>query len=84
MSVKEINCKELFRNAYESRYTWDSQLSGYKGKCLFSLNRETYKGNFILRKDFKPDIQNIDDQKIVKSISSQLFEVSIHLSLIHI
>ena len=29
-------------------------------------------------KDFKPVIQNIDDPGIVKSISSQLFEVSIH------
>ena len=42
------------------------------------MNSDTYKGNFVLGKDFKPEIHNIDDQKIVKSISSQLFEVSIH------
>ena len=65
MNLTEINCKELFKNAYEKRYTWDSKFSGYKG-------------DFVLGKDFKPEIQNIDDQKIVKSISSQLFEVSIH------
>ena len=29
-------------------------------------------------KDFKPNIQKIDDVNIVKSIASQLFEVSIH------
>ena len=79
MNLTEINCKELFKNAYERRYTWDSKFSGYKGKCIFSANNDdTYKGNFVLGKDFKPDIDNIDDQKIVKSISSQLFEVSIH------
>ena len=78
MNLTEINCKELFKNAYEKRYTWDSKFSGYKGKCIFSLNSNTYKGNFVLGKDFKPEIDNIDDQKIVKSISSQLFEVSIH------
>ena len=78
MNLTEINCKELFKNAYERRYTWDSKFSGYKGKCIFSLNSNTYKGNFVLGKDFKPEIDNIDDQKIVKSISSQLFEVSIH------
>ena len=78
MNLTEINCKELFKNAYERRYTWDSKFSGYKGKCIFSMNTDTYKGNFVLGKDFKPEIHNIDDQKIVKSISSQLFEVSIH------
>ncbi len=78
MSLTEINCKELFKNAYERRYTWENEFSGYKGKCLFSVNSDSYKGNFILGKDFKPEIQNIDDQKIVKNISSQLFEVSIH------
>ena len=78
MNLTEINCKELFKKAYERRYTWDSKFSGYKGKCIFSLNSNTYKGNFVLGKDFKPEIDNIDDQKIVKSISSQLFEVSIH------
>ena len=78
MNLTEINCKELFKNAYERRYTWDSKFSGYKGKCIFSLNSDTYKGNFVLVKESKPEIHNIDDQKIVKSISSQLFEVSIH------
>ena len=78
MNLTEINCKKLFKNAYERRYTWDSKFSGYKGKCIFSVNTDTYKGNFVLGKDFKPEIYNIDDQKIVKSISSQLFEVSIH------
>ncbi len=78
MNLTEINCKELFKKAYERRYTWDSKFSGYRGKCIFSLNSNTYKGNFVLGRDFKPEIDNIDDQKIVKSISSQLFEVSIH------
>ncbi len=78
MNLTEINCKELFKKAYEKRYTWSPNFSGYKGKCFFSDNSNTYKGNFVLGKDFKPEIDNIDDQKIVKSISSQLFEVSIH------
>ncbi len=78
MNLTEINCNELFKNAYERRYTWDSKFSGYKGKCIFSVNSDTYKGDFVLGKDFKPEIDNIDDKKIVKSISSQLFEVSIH------
>jgi len=78
MNLTEIDCKELFKKAYEKRYTWGDEFGGYKGKCFFSVKNNTYKGDFFLGKDFKPEIQNIDDQKVVKSISSQLFEVSIH------
>ena len=78
MSLTEINCKELFQKAYESRYTWNTEFGGYKGKCIFSVNNNSQEGDFILGKDFKPAIHNIHDEEIVKSISSQLFEVSIH------
>jgi len=76
--LKEINCKEIFRKAYENRYTWKNEFNGYKGKCIFFFNNNIHEGEFSLGKDFKPNIQNIEDEKIVKSISSQLFEVCIH------
>ena len=77
-NLREINCKEFFRKAYENRYTWNNKFKGYQGKCIFLINNNTYKGNFFLGKDFKPNIQKIEDEEIVKSIASQLFEVCIH------
>ncbi len=77
-NLKEINCKEIFRKAYEKRYTWNNDFNGYQGKCIFLNNNNIYKGNFIIGKDFKTNIQKIEDEKIVKSITSQLFEVCIH------
>jgi hypothetical protein len=77
-NLKEINCKEIFRKAYENRYTWKNDFNGYQGKCIFLTNNNIHKGNFSLGKDFKPNIQKIEDEKIVKSIASQLFEVCIH------
>ena len=74
----DINCKEIFRKAYENRYTWKNDFNGYRGKCIFTINNISHKGNFELSKDFKPNIQKIEDEKIVKSIASQLFEVCIH------
>ena len=79
MAIKtEINCREIFRKAYENRYTWRNDFNGYQGKCIFLKNNSIYEGKFKIGKDFKPHIQNIEDEKIVKSIASQLFEVSIH------
>ena len=77
-NLKEINCKEIFRKAYENRYTWKNEFNGYQGKCIFLINNNIHKGNFVLGKDFRPNIQNIEDEKVVKSIASQLFEVCIH------
>jgi len=76
--LKEIDCKEIFRKAYENRYTWKNDFNGYQGKCIFFNKNNIHKGNFVLGKDFKPIIQKIENEKIVKSISSQLFEVCIH------
>ena len=77
-NLKEINCKEIFKKAYENRYTWKNDFHGYQGKCIFLTNNNIYKGDFILGKDFKPNILKIEDKKVVKSIASQLFEVCIH------
>ena len=77
-NLKEINCKEIFRNAYENRYTWKNDFNGYQGKCIFSINNSIHEGKFSLGKDFKPHIQKIDDENIVKNVASQLFEVCIH------
>ncbi|MDC3147422.1 DUF3386 domain-containing protein [Prochlorococcus sp. AH-716-I09] len=77
-NLREINCKEIFRKAYEKRYTWKNEFNGYKGKCIFFVKNNTYEGEFLLGKDFKPNIKKIEDENIVKSIASQLFEVCIH------
>ena len=77
-NLQEINCKEIFKKAYENRYTWKNDFLGYQGKCIFLTNNNIYEGDFILGKDFKPNIQKIEDEKVVKSIASQLFEVCIH------
>ena len=34
-NLKEINCKEIFKKAYENRYTWKNDFHGYQGKCIF-------------------------------------------------
>jgi len=77
-NLKEINCKEIFKKAYENRYTWENDFHGYQGKCIFLTKNNIHKGDFLLGKDFKTNIQNIEDEKVVKSIASQLFEVCIH------
>ena len=43
-NLKEINCKEIFKKAYENRYTWKNEFNGYKGKCIFFVNNNIHEG----------------------------------------
>ncbi len=81
MSTNELkgqDCTDLFKAAYENRYTWESDFSGYEGSCSWTDGTKEIKGNFSLGKDLKATINNIDDEQIHKSMSSQLWEVAIH------
>jgi len=78
MISSKFNCKEIFKEAYENRYTWPNKFNGYNGKCIFVKNETSIEGEFIVDSNFKPKIINISDENIVKGISSQLFEVAIH------
>ncbi len=78
MISSKFNCKEIFKEAYNNRYTWPNKFAGYSGKCIFAENEKSIEGEFVLDSNFKPKILNISDNNIVKGISSQLFEVAIH------
>ena len=78
MISTNLNCKEIFKEAYNSRYTWPNTFKGYSGKCIFIDNEKSVEGEFILDSNFKPKITSISDENISKRISSQLFEVAIH------
>ena len=78
MISSKFNCKEIFEEAYNNRYTWPTTFNGYSGKCIFVENQKSIEGDFILDSTLKPKIINISDNNIVKGISSQLFEVAIH------
>ena len=78
MISTKFNCIDIFREAYNCRYTWPKAFNGYRGKCILIDNQKSIQGDFILGSNFKPQIINISDNNVVKGISSQLFEVAIH------
>ena len=76
--IKDPACTQLFKAAYENRYTWDSNFPGYEGSCLWRNEEREVKGSFTLGTDLRSKITGIDDEEIHKAISSQLWEVAIH------
>ena len=78
MISSKLNCQEIFKEAFNNRYTWPDNFNGYSGKCIYIENEKSIEGEFILGSNFKPKINNISDDNILRGISSQLFEVAIH------
>ena len=75
---KGSDCTQLFKTAYENRYTWESDFSGYEGNCSWTDGQREIKGTFSIGKDLKATVNEVDDEQINKAISSQLWEVAIH------
>ena len=78
MFSSNIDCKKVFKKAYENRYTWPEKFNGYSGNCFFKEKKAFYDGNFTIGKNFQPHVKGIKEKEVVKKISSQLFEVVIH------
>ena len=76
--VIEANSTQLFKAAYENRYTWESNFLGYEGSCSWTDGQREIKGSFSLGKDLKATVKGIEDEHINKAIASQLWEVAIH------
>lgn len=74
----QISAKELFRAAYENRYTWDKSFPGYTADVTYIHNGKAVKGKATVSADLKASVDGVEDEDIKKAIHGQLFEVSIH------
>ncbi|MBL6801654.1 MAG: DUF3386 domain-containing protein [Cyanobacteria bacterium] len=70
--------REVFRRAYENRYTWEPGFSGYKGRCIWQQDDQRVEGHFEIGADLKAKVEGIEDEQVLKAINSQLWEVAIH------
>ena len=73
-----IDCREVFRAAYENRYTWDPGFAGYRGRCVWLQGERRVEGSFTVGADLKASVDGVDDAEVQKAIASQLWEVAIH------
>jgi hypothetical protein len=78
MVASQISAPELFRAAYENRYTWDRNFPGYTAQVSYRDGDRPYQGEVRVGADLKSSVSGIDDEAARKAIEGQLFEVAIH------
>ncbi len=74
------DARELFRAAYENRYTWDANFPGYTADVKLNQGDETYTGHLRVgpAPDFSVEVSGIEDEKVKESVYTQLRDVITH------
>lgn len=75
--MEDLSARQIFRQAYESRYTWDPSFPGYRAEVSLMIDQEQHHGFVIVRPDLSYDVLNIDNDQAREEVEAQLgFEIT--------
>lgn len=74
----QVSARDLFRAAYENRYTWDKSFPGYTADVTFIAGDSTVTGKAKVSADLKAEVTGVEEEAAQKAIHGQLWEVAIH------
>ncbi|HLO83665.1 MAG TPA: DUF3386 family protein, partial [Nostocaceae cyanobacterium] len=78
MTVTQISAQELFRAAYENRYTWDKNFPGYTADVTYKYDEQVVSAKLLIDVNLKAEVSDIEDEAAKKAIHSQAWETAIH------
>ncbi|WP_414755797.1 DUF3386 domain-containing protein [Anabaena sp. CCY 9910] len=78
MTVTQLSAQELFRAAYDNRYTWDKDFPGYSADITFKDDDKVITGQVIVNAELKAEVLGVDDESAKKAIHGQAWEIAIH------
>ncbi len=72
------NPRNLFRAAYENRYTWDDRFPGYTAEIVLKQGDEIYTGKIAIKGDYTVEVTGIENEEVQQSVYTQLRDVVTH------
>ncbi len=72
------SARELFRAAYENRYTWNKQFPGYTAAVELQQGKEDYRGYIRVNPDLSVGVTGIDKEDAHQTVDSQLRMIITH------
>lgn len=76
--TQTLTAQDIFRSAYENRYTWDTEFPGYTATATMNSDEQTYTARVTIKSDLSYEVSDIEDQTAKKSILGQIWEMTIH------
>lgn len=78
MTVTQISAQELFRAAYENRYTWDENFPGYTADITYKYDGQEFTGKIRIEANLKWEVTEVENEAAKKAIDSQTWEIAVH------
>lgn len=72
------NARDLFRTAYENRYTWDEHFPGYTADLELKQGEEVYHAQIEVNSDLTIAVTGIEDEKVQESVYNQMRDIVTH------
>lgn len=72
------SARDIFRAAYENRYTWNQQFPGYSALVELRQGNEDYKGYIRINSDLSVEVTGIDKEDARQTVENQLRMIIIH------
>ncbi|MGL5059704.1 MAG: DUF3386 domain-containing protein [Microcoleus sp.] len=76
--TEQASARDLFRAAYEHRYTWDSNFPGYSADIELKQGDETYTAHVAIKPDMSVEVSGIADEEVQQSVYTQLRDIVTH------
>lgn len=76
--TEKLEARDLFRAAYENRYTWDADFPGYTADVTYREGEQTYTGKMRINADLSYEVTDIEDETGKKAIQGQVWEIAVH------
>ncbi|WP_299404681.1 DUF3386 domain-containing protein [Acaryochloris sp. IP29b_bin.148] len=70
--------RDLFRAAYENRYTWDSDFPGYIADVELRQANDTHTGTIQVTSDLSVEVTEVDNETVQESLYTQMRDVITH------
>lgn len=78
MTITKLSAQELFRAAYENRYTWDKSFPGYTADITYKYDEQVFRGKVVIDANLKAEVLDVEDEQAKKAIHGQAWEIAIH------
>lgn len=76
--TEQLSARDLFRAAYENRYTWDANFPGYAADVELRQGDECYQAQIQVNQDLSVEVSGIDDETVKESLYTQMRDVVTH------
>lgn len=70
--AQSTSALDIFRTAYDNRYTWDSKFPGYTATVEVKQDGESYKGQIRINSDLSIEVAGIESDEASETVSNQL------------